>query len=137
MLNEEKFIKKLASIACQGDHVAVVVGEPVACSDVQGCMECLFYNPMTNNCEDESRKIWAKSEYVEPFVNWDIVPVDTPIFVRRHAEDKWERRHFAKYYNGNVFAWDNGLTSFTTTMTTSWHEAKLAYPIDLQKIQKN
>lgn len=58
MLNEEKFIKKLASIACEGDHVAVVKGEPIGCSDVQeGCVECLFCNPMTYNCDDEARKI--------------------------------------------------------------------------------
>lgn len=63
----------------------------------------------------------------EPEVDWSRVPVDTPIFVRAFDEDyKWERRHFAKYENGKIYAWDNGTTSFTARGTTcDWEYAML------------
>lgn len=65
-------------------------------------------------------------EVVEP--NWNEVPVDTKILVRDLNTDPWERRHFAKFENGAVYAWYGGQTSFTTTTgdTTCWRYAKLA-----------
>ena len=63
----------------------------------------------------------------ESEVDWSRVPVDTPIFVRAFGEDdKWERRHFAKYENGKIYAWDNGTTSFTARgIICDWEYAML------------
>lgn len=63
-------------------------------------------------------------EVVEP--DWDEVPVDTKILVRDKDIDPWEKRHFAKFENGDVYAWVDGKTSFTTRDTMCWQHAKLA-----------
>lgn len=63
-------------------------------------------------------------EVVEP--DWNEVPVDTKILVRETDIDPWEKRHFAKFENGTVYAWINGKTSFTTGDIMCWRYAKLA-----------
>lgn len=35
-------------------------------------------------------------------------------------------RYFAEYLNGEVYAWIDGKTSFTTTARIPWNYAKLA-----------
>ena len=70
----------------------------------------------------------------EPEIDWYKVAVDTPILVRDFENEVWKKRHFAKYENGNIYAWgngkvcagNNGNTSWTGTCTTSWEFAKLA-----------
>lgn len=62
-------------------------------------------------------------------VDWSKVPVDTPIYVREHENNTWEKRHFAFFKNGRVYAWLSGTTSWTnndTNATFSWKYAKLA-----------
>ena len=39
---------------------------------------------------------------------------------------KWQKRHFAKYENGIIYAWNNGETSWTTEGMVDWKYAKLA-----------
>jgi len=63
-------------------------------------------------------------EVVEP--DWYKVPVDTKILVRDRSIDPWEKKHFAKFENGTVYAWVDGKTSFTTVNTMCWQYAKLA-----------
>lgn len=63
-------------------------------------------------------------EVVEP--DWNEVPVDTKILVRDKNIHPWEKRHFAKFENGTVYAWVDGKTSFTTGDTMCWRFAKLA-----------
>lgn len=58
-------------------------------------------------------------------VDWSKVPVDTKILVRNYKENKWKKRHFAKYEDGKIYAWYNGYTSFTVEETTQWNCAKL------------
>ena len=78
--------------------------------------------------------IWLMKEYEEPQeepqVDWSKVEVDTPILVRINEDKEWERRYFAKYENGVVYAWNSGCTSWTThcmtTCMTPWKFAKLA-----------
>lgn len=72
--------------------------------------------------------IWASEEYTEPEVDWSTVEVDTPILVRDVENENWYRRYFAKYENGKVHAWINGVTSWSTVegRTTCWNYAKLA-----------
>ena len=45
-------------------------------------------------------------------VDWSKVPVDTKILVSEDGED-WYRRHFVKYENGIIYAFPDGLSSFT------------------------
>ena len=70
--------------------------------------------------------IWLMEEYEEPETDWSKVEVDTPILVRHRLDEEWEKRHFVKYENGDVYAWDHGRTSWTTGNVTYWKYAKLA-----------
>ena len=70
--------------------------------------------------------MWLMEEYEEPEVDWGKVKVDTPILVRYSEDEKWRKRHFVKYKNGYVYAWDNGRTSWTENDVTGWKYAKLA-----------
>ena len=73
--------------------------------------------------------IWLMEEYEEPEkpeVDWSKVEVDTPILVKNSEDEEWRKRHFAKYKNGNVYAWSDGLTSWTAYDKMVWKYAKLA-----------
>ena len=73
---------------------------------------------------------WASAKLIEneeePKIDWSEVKVDTPILVRHRLDEEWEKRHFAKYENGDVYAWDNGRTSWTVANEIKWNYAKLA-----------
>ena len=62
----------------------------------------------------------------DPEVDWSKVEVDTPILVRQGKNGKWLERHFAKYENGDVYAWVDGQTSWTGADEIKWKYAKLA-----------
>lgn len=80
------------------------------------CVRCLVLQMLCLLEEDE-----------ESEVDWNKVAVDTPILVRDFTEDRWKARHFAKYENGNVYAWCNGVTSWSTEgHGVMWNYAKLA-----------
>lgn len=74
--------------------------------------------------------LWLMEEYEEPEepdTDWSKVEVDTPILVRDFEGSDWFRRHFAKYENGTVYAWDGGDTSWSGgDVMTDWQCAKLA-----------
>ena len=74
--------------------------------------------------------LWLMEEYEEteePETDWSKVEVDTPILVRNPEDEDWIRRHFAKYENGTVYAWDGGDTSWSGgDVMTMWKYAKLA-----------
>lgn len=62
-------------------------------------------------------------------VDWSKVVVDTPIYVREHEGNVWEKRHFAFFKNGKVYSWLSGVTSWTADnkdYVFSWRYAKLA-----------
>ena len=81
-----------------------------------------------NNCSrcGMQQMIWLMEEYEEPEVDWSKVKVDTPILVRQGKNGEWLERHFAKYENGNVYAWVDGQTSWTGADEIKWKYAKLA-----------
>jgi hypothetical protein len=132
MLNREKYAKEIIEIACNGGNIAVVNGKLENCRKAQ-CNECNFNGGTIRDCDIKTRK-WANSEYVEPIepieppVDWSKVPVDTPIYVRCRSSDEWEKKHFAKFENNYVYAWNDGKTSWSTTngSTMVWEHAKLA-----------
>ena len=73
--------------------------------------------------------IWLMEEYEdpkEPEIDWSKVEVDTPILVRQGKNGTWLERHFAKYENGDVYAWVDGQTSWTGADKVKWKFAKLA-----------
>ena len=125
MTNREKFAEQILNIACKGDSIAVnkVTSEPMGCHGT-ACKECLFNFNSDEFCRD-ARKKWANSEYVEPFVDWSKVAVDTPILVTYSGIHSWVKRHFAKYENGRVYAWNHGTTSWSGQMCTVCELAKL------------
>lgn len=62
-------------------------------------------------------------------VDWSKVEVDTPILVKANEQDDWEKRYFAYFKDGKVYAWLCGTTSWSTNNdedVMSWNHAKLA-----------
>lgn len=62
-------------------------------------------------------------------VDWSKVKVDTPILVKTNEQDDWEKRYFAYFKGGKVYAWLCGTTSWSTNNdkdVMSWNYAKLA-----------
>lgn len=84
----------------------------------------------SNNCAMCCRllMLWMGEEYKPepPKVDWSKIKVDTPILVRQGKTGGWLERHFAKYENGNVYAWVDGQTSWTGADKIKWKYAKLA-----------
>lgn len=109
MLNREKYAEEILNIACEGHSIAIIDGKPRQCSGAS-CSKCDFNSNI--NCRKNVNE-WANSEYVEPQVDWSRVPVDTPILVRHSESCVWDRRYFAKYKNGLVYAWKQGTTSWS------------------------
>ena len=73
--------------------------------------------------------LWLLEEYEEPKepeTDWSKVKVDTPILVRQGKNGRWLERHFAKYENGEVYAWVDGQTSWTGADEIKWKYVKLA-----------
>lgn len=62
-------------------------------------------------------------------VDWSKVPVDTKILVSCDGCN-WFKKYFAKVQNGEIYAWDNGFTSWSVSnkeyCVTRWRYAKLA-----------
>ena len=104
------------------------------------CEEIIIPNvlkPLGKSCVDTSCDVcnaltilWLMEEYEEPEepeIDWSKVKIDTPILVRDFEGSDWFRRHFAKYENGTVYAWDFGNTSWSGgAVMTDWKYAKLA-----------
>lgn len=136
MLNKEKYAKEIIEIACNGGNIAVVNGKLENCRKTQ-CNECNFNGGTIRDCERKTRE-WANSEYVEPPVDWSKIPIDTPILVRDYEKKAWQRRYFAKYENGIVYAWECGATSwsaYSSSNINGWKMAKLAESED-QNVDK-
>ena len=84
------------------------------CTNV-GCARCKML-----------QMLWLLEDYEEPETDWSKVEVDTPILVRADEEEAWDRRYFAKYENGHVYAWVCGCTSWTEENASAWKYAELA-----------
>ena len=125
MTNKEKYADKIIEIAAVS-KLALKDGKPVPCAEMR-CSECGFLS-VDYSCRHNVCK-WLDSEYVEPPVDWSKVAVDTPILVRDSREEAWTKRHFAKYENETVYAWNGGRTSWSVGSKLcifDWKFAKLA-----------
>mgnify|MGYP000408397380 CR=1 FL=1 len=126
MTNYEKYKSEIVPIARMGRKVAMERDKNKirVCLGLK-CVNCLFYDYSSERTCDEVAMAWADAEYIESEVDWSKVAVDTIILVSDDIEN-WYCRHFAKYENGLVYAWDAGKTSYTTDATIYWEYAKLA-----------
>ena len=127
MTNKERYGDKIIELAIDEGVLALKNGEPAPCAKIK-CEDCDYGKSDSCGGSEYKFREWLNSEYVEPPVDWSKVAVDTPILVRGYEEESWKKRHFAKYENGIVFAWENGLTSWSAngSNVVGWGMAKLA-----------
>lgn len=120
MKNYEKYedeIRKYKGTRFCKDFIEQYILKSDDCSNV-GCARCKML-----------QMLWLLEEYEEPETDWSKVEVDTPILVKEYEESKWTKRYFAKYEDGVVYAWNNGVTSWTANddeCVIAWSFAKLA-----------
>lgn len=79
----------------------------------------------------DGRNYIAIADHID-IVDWSKVPVDTPILVNG-GDNCWYNRHFAKYEDGKIYAWRDGMTSWSLKSCDDdniayiyWQSAKLA-----------
>nr|DAK57322.1 MAG TPA: hypothetical protein [Caudoviricetes sp.] len=65
-------------------------------------------------------------ELSETETDWTKVEKDTLIEVRENEERPWDRRYFAKYQDGKIYAYLDGRTSKTESQIIDWEFARLA-----------
>ena len=140
MLNKEKYAKKILDIVCQdGTIPAVVNNVPIKCTDALDCYDCKFY--YNDDCINAFIK-WANSEYKKREIDWNKVPVDTPIYVWDNYEDKIykRKRYFAEYDTNNdkIIAFTEGQTSWTSDQNIMvWDNAEIKEGIDCSQWYKD
>lgn len=79
----------------------------------------------------DGRNYIAIEDHID-VVDWSKVPVDTLILVKGD-DNCWYHRHFAKYEDGRIYAWRDGMTSWSLKSRDDdniayiyWQSAKLA-----------
>ena len=138
MLNKEKYAKEIIEIVTNGNSIAIVNNKPCSCENIEYCSNC----DLSSGCDDcdELLKKWANSEYKEPEIDWNKVPIDTPIYVWDNNDNITYKRHFAGYnkVNNMIIAFDNGGTSWSSgATTTKWNNAKIKEGIDCSQWYKD
>lgn len=95
-------------------------------------------------CEAKTEK-WLDAQYEEPKVeiDWEKVPVDTPVYVSDYnqfpSENNSVSRYFSSYFKDRqepFEVWDEGRASFTTSKTISYKYCSLARKEDIEKYKK-
>ena len=130
MLNIEKYKEELIKMGVINiNMLAIEGGKPAICNDnykTKG-ITCIFCGFKPDRCVDDATN-WLFSKYKEPEVDWSKVKVDTPILVSHNPNLEWVRRYFARFEDGEVYAWVNGGTSWTrhNSDVRAWEFAKLA-----------
>ena len=135
MLNKEKYAKEIIDISCNGYGVAKQNGHLQPCR-YTACSKCDFNTTLC--CTEEIRK-WANSEYKEPEIDWNKVPVDTPIYVWDNGAGDTYKRYFAGYnkVDNMIIAFNDGGTSWSSVTTTKWDNAKIKEGIDCSEWYKD
>ena len=137
MLNKEKYAKEIIDIVCSGGDIGKRNGHLYPCANVK-CTDCEF-NKCDASCDEEFTK-WANSECKEREIDWNKVPVDTPIYVWDNNDNRTYKRHFAGYnkVNNMIIAFDDGGTSWSSgATTTKWDNAKIKEGIDCSQWYKD
>ena len=137
MLNKEKYAKEIVEIACNGCTVGMRNGVLCPCSSINSCDFCDFYDGKTT-CEKVIKE-WANSKYKEREIDWNKVPIDTPIYVWDFCERDNIKRYFAGYdkENNTIITFDGGKTSWSSTTTTKWIHAKIKEGVDCSEWYKD
>ena len=140
MLNKEKYAKEIIDIACSGSSIGMRNGVLCACNSIGDCIYCDFYGNKTI-C-GIAIKEWANSEYKEREIDWNKVPIDTPIYVWDNCEDKSDKRkrYFAEYDTNNdkIIAFTGGQTSWTADQNIAvWDNAEIKEGIDCSQWYKD
>lgn len=141
MLNKEKYAKEIIDIACNGDSVGMRNGILCSCDTINNCKHCDFYNEEIL-CE-EVIKEWANSEYKEREIDWNKVPVDTPIYVWDSCYKNKTPRHFASFKNNTntIAAFNSGQTSWTVDDNkydvSCWKHAEIKEGVDCSEWYKD
>lgn len=82
-------------------------------------------------------KDWLDSEYKETEIDWDKVPVDTPVFVWGDNRKTLKEDIFRLMKSDSLYeTFDNGATSWTACTTSRWKHCELAKVEDKQKYAK-
>lgn len=128
MTNFEEYANKIKLFLSRDVGVSKGYENFISCDDLP-CEECKFWDDF-GACINAKRR-WFEEEYgcTESPVDWTKVVVDTPILVRDNPKNVWERRYFAGFKRGKVYAFTGGRTSWTTPnngSAMSWKYAKLA-----------
>jgi hypothetical protein len=138
MLNIEKFYDELINMGVINPKIMIGFSKDgkllncrfAKCSDCKEILMAQLNISKEEYYKESCRKNilkWLLSEYKEPEIDWSKVKVDTPILVKRSKEAEWERRYFAKFEDGKVYAWQVGATSWTAdSKLNPWNYAKLA-----------
>lgn len=121
MTNREKYLDEILAAMSWGKFS----GEIDHCQNHK-CDDCDFETGQ-RSCRKEIMD-WLRAEVdKEPEVDWNKVPVDTPVWVRDRDGNTWRPRYFARYENGLIYTWANGATSWSSDgIGTYWNQAKLA-----------
>lgn len=140
MKNKEFYLDEIIDLISGGYRLTIKDGAPAVCQGSCLRNECPFYEQVSatrnQRCNIEKFKEWANEEYVNPKVDWEKVPIDTPIYVWDDENDRKTKAHFARAEEDDfilrIYAWDNGGTSFTCDncgiKMTEWDHAELAEP---------
>lgn len=101
--------------------------EPKKCDDIWRVGTCsgahlLFSLGFSSWDDTEPFNI---ANYLGYDIDWFQVPIDAKILVS-DDDESWCKRHFAKYENEKVYAWEFGFTSWTTGSFRCYNYAKLA-----------
>ena len=135
MLNKEKYAKEILDIVCNGNDVGKRNGHLYPCVANVKCPDCEFYKSDTS-CNEEFAK-WANSEYKEPEIDWNKVPVDTPVYVWNNNYKEKIQRHFANFKDNIIRAFDNGKTSWTECNVSYWKHAEIKEGVDCSEWYKD
>lgn len=138
MKNKEFYLDEILDLISNGCSVAIKNGVPTICGcTCEGCC-CFDKLDATGSweCKKENIKKWANEEHVEYEVDWEQVPVDTPIYVWNDEDEGKTKAHFAQAEEDDfilyIYAWDGGKTSFTCgnsrVKMTEWDHIELAEP---------
>lgn len=141
MLNKEKYAKEIMDVALEHDTVALVDGKVCSCNDIMDCNKCFFHTDWSSNCNRNFIE-WSNSEYKEKEreIDWSKVPVDTPIVVWRYEDDDKYKRHFAYFKENEIYAWNDGRTSYTSDNNEdaiSWEHAEIAEGVNCNEWYKD
>ena len=137
MLNKEKYAKEIIDIVCEtGSNPAIINNAPIKCDDDVQCSKCKCKLYYCNNCTRGFAE-WANSEYKEPEIDWNKVPVDTPVYVWNSNSDTY-KRYFAGYANDKIIAFTNGATSWSNDgYKKEWKHAQIKEGVDCSEWYKD